>query len=87
MGEGWFTSLEEVPRQAISMSIRQIMRSMKIICTVPDERKAQAVHDCFTGEISPLYPASILQKHENSYVYLDTAAASLLENKIYDFIR
>lgn len=87
LGEGWFTSLEEVPRQAITMSIRQILESKKIICSVPDGRKAQAVHDCFTGEISPLYPASILQKHENAYVYLDADAASLLENKPLDIIR
>jgi glucosamine-6-phosphate deaminase len=79
MGEGWFPSLEAVPGQAISMSIRQIMRSKAIVCTVPDRRKARAVHDCFTGEVTPLHPASILRRHENASVFLDADAASLLD--------
>jgi glucosamine-6-phosphate deaminase len=78
LGEGWFKSIDEVPRQAISMSIRQIMRSHAIICTVPDRRKAQAVHDCLSGEITPWHPASILQEHTRAFVYLDADAASLL---------
>ena len=78
LGEGWFPSLQAVPVQAISMSIRQIMRSQAIVCTVPDQRKAQAVHDCFTGEVTPLHPASILRQHGNTYVFLDRDSASLL---------
>ena len=77
-GEGWFASLEEVPATAISMSIRQIMKSATIICTVPDERKAEAVKQCFEGEVSPMRPASILREHADAYVYLDEAAASQL---------
>jgi len=77
-GEGWFSSLEEVPQTAISMSIKQIMKSAAIICTVPDERKARAVKQCFEGAISPMHPASILRKHPDTYVYLDEPAASLL---------
>ncbi|HSF53437.1 MAG TPA: glucosamine-6-phosphate deaminase, partial [Algoriphagus sp.] len=61
LGEGWFPNLEAVPSQAISMSIRQIMKSKAIICSVPDLRKAQAVKDCMEGEITNLHPASILQ--------------------------
>ncbi|MEJ2164751.1 MAG: glucosamine-6-phosphate deaminase [Desulfobacterales bacterium] len=80
-GEGWFASLEEVPTTAISMSVRQIMKSESIICTVPDARKARAVKQCFEGEVSPLHPASILRKHPAAYVYLDEAAASLLSRK------
>jgi glucosamine-6-phosphate deaminase len=77
-GEGWFESLDEVPKTAISMSIQQIMKSDTIICTVPDQRKAVAVKECFEGEISPLHPASILRKHPRAFVYLDDDAASLL---------
>jgi len=77
-GEGWFASLEEVPTTAISMSIRQIMKSEAIICTVPDERKARAVKQCFEGDVSPLHPASILREHPNACVYLDVDSASLL---------
>lgn len=77
-GEGWFPSMEDVPKQAISMSIRQIMKSEQIICSVPDERKAQAVKDCLEKPVSNQYPASILRNHHNCHLYLDQAAASLL---------
>lgn len=78
MGEGWFNSMDEVPQQAISMSVKQIMKSKSIICSVPDERKAQAVKGAVQGEVSPEIPSSILQKHENTWLFLDKAAASLL---------
>ncbi|HLW86299.1 MAG TPA: glucosamine-6-phosphate deaminase [Candidatus Sulfotelmatobacter sp.] len=81
LGEGWFANLSEVPRQAISMSIRQILKAREIICAVPDARKAQAVAACLEGEISPLAPASILRTHPNTTVYLDQPAAALLTSK------
>jgi glucosamine-6-phosphate deaminase len=76
--EGWFPNLEAVPAQAISMSIRQIMKSKSIICSVPDERKANAVKDCVKNPVSNLFPASILQQHGDCTLYLDTASASLI---------
>lgn len=78
LGEGWFATLNDVPQQAISMSIRQIMKSAALICSVPDERKAEAVKNCLTGEISPLFPASILQNHPNCGMYLDKASSKYL---------
>ena len=78
IGEGWFKTLEEVPRKAISMSVKQIMKSRAIVCTVPDERKAQAVKDCLEGEVSPEHPASILQQHPCCFIFLDNGSASLL---------
>jgi glucosamine-6-phosphate deaminase len=78
MGEGWFKTLAQVPKQAVSMSIRQIMKSKAIICTVPDRRKAQAVKDCLTGSVTPRHPASILQRHKAASCFLDEASASLL---------
>ncbi len=80
MGEGWFDTLEQVPKKAISMSIQQIMKSAHIICSVPDERKAKAVHDCLSSAISPLFPASILQSHPNCEIFLDAASAKLLSH-------
>lgn len=77
-GEGWFPDLEAVPTQAISMSIRQIMKSKAIICSVPDLRKAQAVKDCLKGEITNIHPASILQSHRDCRIFLDAPASSLL---------
>ncbi len=81
VGEGWFSSLSEVPRQAISMSIRQIMRARKILCIVPDQRKAAAVKACLEGAISPAAPASILQSHPDVTCFLDSASASLLTSQ------
>jgi len=81
LGEGWFATLNEVPRQAVSMSIRQIMKSKHIICTVPDERKAKAVQSSVEGPVTHLLPASILQQHEQMGLYLDQPSASLLKNQ------
>jgi glucosamine-6-phosphate deaminase len=78
LGEGWFPSLEAVPRQAISMSIRQIMRSACLVLTVPDQRKAVAVRRALAGAVDNSCPASIVQRHGNCVVFLDAAAASLL---------
>lgn len=78
LGEGWFPSLAAVPRQAVSMSIRQIVASRHIVCSVPDRRKAAAVRNCLAGPISTLAPASILQEHPRCTVHLDKAAAILL---------
>jgi len=78
VGEGWFADISDVPRQAISMSVRQIMKAREILVVVPDARKAEAVRLCFEREIGPMAPASILRKHAQATVYLDEESASLL---------
>lgn len=78
VGEGWFKTLEDVPSRAISISIRQVLDAREIVCVVPDARKAEAVRNCLSGPVSPMAPASILQTHPNTTVYLDTASAALL---------
>ncbi len=78
VGEGWFTSLQDVPRQAISMSIRQIMHSQSIICTVPDLRKALPVQRALLGPVTPGCPASILRQHLDCQIFLDQDSASLV---------
>ena len=80
LGEGWFPTLEDVPKQAISMSVRQILKSSAIVCTVPDERKAEAVQGAVEGPVTAEVPSSILQQHERTTVYLDRAAAGLLKS-------
>ena len=80
-GEGWFKTVADVPTQAISMSIRQIMKSKAIICSVPDERKAQAVKNCVESSVSNMFPASILQTHDHCTLYLDKASAKGLSRK------
>lgn len=78
LGEGWFRSLEEVPSRAISMSVRQILKSRAILCIVPEARKAQAVKAAVSDPVSPLIPASILRTHENTTLFLDRESAGLL---------
>jgi len=78
VGEGWFKSIAEVPNQAISMSIKQILKSRNILCIVPDLRKAEAVRASVTLAVSPLQPASILQQHDHVTLYLDRDSSSLL---------
>ncbi len=82
VGEGWFGDISQVPKQAISMSVRQIMKAREILAVVPDSRKAHAVKACFEGEISPMAPASILRTHANVHVYLDKESASLLNSTL-----
>src|ERR671939_746688 len=81
VGEGWFNSLDEVPRRAISMSVKQILKSRHILCVVPDKRKAQAVKDCLESEISPWHPASVLRRHPATVLFLDSDSASLLKDE------
>jgi len=78
VGEAWFADISQVPKRAISMSARQILKANEILAVVPGPRKAQAVKACFEGTISPMAPASILRTHSNGTVYLDKHSASLL---------
>ncbi|HKD36340.1 MAG TPA: glucosamine-6-phosphate deaminase, partial [Pirellulales bacterium] len=78
-GEGWFPTFEAVPSRAISMTIRQIMRSRAIVCSVPDRRKAKAVRDALEGPVTPQVPASILQQHADATIFLDPPAAEMLK--------
>ena len=81
-GEGWFGSIEDVPRRAISMSVKQMLQSKHIICSVPDSRKALAVKNTLEQQVSNLYPASILQTHPGCHLYLDENSAALLSKNI-----
>ncbi|HKI90441.1 MAG TPA: glucosamine-6-phosphate deaminase [Draconibacterium sp.] len=78
LGEGWFPTFNDVPKQAISMSIRQIMKSKHIICSVPDKRKSVAVKKSVKGVVSPMVPASVMQKHASTWLFLDEESASKL---------
>ena len=80
LGEGWFRILEEVPRRAISMSVKQILKSKSIICSVPGSRKAEAVKNSVEQAVSNLYPASILQTHADCRLFLDKESAALISH-------
>jgi glucosamine-6-phosphate deaminase len=77
-GEGWFPTFDDVPKQAISMSVRQIMKSACIILSVPDKRKAAAVKGTVEGPVTPTCPASVVQQHADCALHLDFASASEL---------
>src|SRR5579864_2144451 len=81
IGEGWFHTLADVPRRAISMTIYQILRANEILCVVPDARKADAVAKCLQSEITPLAPASILRTHPNTFLYLDADSSAQLRTE------
>ncbi len=82
LGEGWFATLADVPDEAISMTIRQIMRAGTILLSVPDRRKAEAVRDTLEGPVTPMVPASILRGHDRCHLYLDPDSAALLHRPI-----
>jgi len=79
VNEGWFETIDQVPKKAITMTVKKIMSSRNIICTVPGLRKAPAVAKCFSNsDITPEYPGSILKSHKKAYIFLDKESASLL---------
>ena len=81
LNEGWFTSINDVPKKAISMSIRQIMKSRYIICSASDDRKTKILKHAIEGKVTDLIPASILQTHQRCIYFLDKKAAGDLEVK------
>lgn len=78
LNEGWFSDISEVPTRAISMSIRQILKSKVLICAVPDARKAEAVKNTMEGPVTNLCPGSIMQTHAGAHLFVDQDSAALL---------
>ncbi len=78
VNEGWFGSLAEVPRQAITLTIPTLLRVPRLIASVPGERKAHIVSRTLSEEISTRCPATIMRNHPNTTVYLDPASAAEL---------
>jgi len=87
VGEAWFANISQVPKRAISISARQILKAKEILAVVPDKRKAHAIQLCFEGKIRPEAPASILRTHQNATIYLDMQSASLLEAKLQNQLK
>ena len=78
-GEGWFPTLEDVPREAISMTVKQILKCKKILSAVPFKVKAQAIYKTLTAkEITPDIPATALRMHGDVTLFLDAGSASLI---------
>ena len=82
VNEGWFSTIEEVPKRAISMSVRQLLKARQIIAVVPDARKAAAIKSCVEGAISPMAPASILRTQSQAKLYLDRDSSALVRDNL-----
>jgi glucosamine-6-phosphate deaminase len=76
VGEGWFKSIDTVPKQAITMTVHQIMESKMIMSCVPYQVKANAIRMTMEEGITNLIPASILKSHSNWWLFLDQNSAS-----------
>ena len=77
VNEGWFETLADVPKQAISMTPKQIMKCEKIVSAVPGPRKADAIYSVLSAqETTPMVPATLLKEHANAEVFVDVNSAS-----------
>lgn len=74
----FFASIDEVPTQAISMGIRNVMNAKKILLIASGENKADAIKATVEGPVTEAVPASVLQLHPDCYIVVDKAAASKL---------
>ncbi len=78
LGEGWFATIDDVPKQALSLTVTAIMNCKTVCSMVPDERKAQAVYNTLNMQISTDCPATILRNHDDNVLFLDKNSAKLI---------
>ncbi len=78
--DGCFASIDEVPKQALTLTIPVLTAPKYVFCVVPGKTKAEAVEKTVNGAVSPSCPASILRTHENAVLYLDEDSAEKLNN-------
>lgn len=78
VGEGWFATVDDVPKQAITMCVKQIMSCRHIITAAPHDVKAEAIYNTITKPISPMVPATLLKTHPDWRLFIDDASASHL---------
>jgi glucosamine-6-phosphate deaminase len=76
VGEGHFSGLDEVPTHAITLTIPALLSADRVLCIVPEERKAEAVYETINGPITESCPASILREKAHVHLYLDADAAA-----------
>lgn len=76
VGEGWFATIDDVPKQAISMCVKQIMSSKCIVTVVPHAVKAEAIKNTLAQEINNMVPATIMKSHPHWDLYLDADSAA-----------
>ena len=79
VAEGWFPTLDAVPKDAITITVPAVLRPQRIIASVPGHRKAEIIRRVVNDPISPECPATILRTHPDATVFLDTDSAALLK--------
>ena len=82
IGEGWFKTVEETYKQAISMTCSQIMKCRHILCVVPYKVKAEAIYNTLSREVTPEVPATLMKRHANCTVYTDADSSALLTQEL-----
>lgn len=81
MGEGWFETIDDVPKKAVSMTAYQIMQCKHIVSCVPNAVKAEAIKNTLTAkEVTPMVPATLLSTHPDWILYVDENSASEIMN-------
>ena len=83
LGEGWFATLEDVPKQAVSMTVKEIMKAKAIISSVPHAVKSQAIKETLENDLTPNVPATMLKQHANWNLFVDRNSASGVEIEKY----
>lgn len=78
VGEGWFATVDDVPKQAITMCVKQIMSCRHIITAAPHAVKAEAIYNTITKPVTPEVPATLLKTHPDWKLFIDDASATLL---------
>jgi glucosamine-6-phosphate deaminase len=78
VGEGAFPTFEAVPQYAFTLTIPTLCAAKRLICVVPERRKAEAVRNALRGPVETSCPASILRRQPHATLYLDADSASLL---------
>jgi len=78
VGEGHFATMDDVPRQAITLTVPALLAPPHVLAIVPETRKARAVQQALEGPVTPACPASILRTNPHVRLYLDQDAAALL---------
>jgi len=84
IGEGWFKSVEETYKQAISMTAPEIMKCKSIISVVPYKVKAEAIYNTLTNDVTPMVPATLMKRHADCTVYCDADSASMLTPELIE---
>lgn len=82
VGEGWFKTIDETYKQAISMTCKQIMKCKHIISVVPYKVKAEAIYNTLANEETNKIPATLMKKHKNFTIYCDEDSASMLTSEL-----